>query len=139
MAISVVKGHKSHRLPPSSTTYIDQDDFSLTPINAISYQPENPPTARFTVHSTAENDTTFQLQIHGEILQSLQLLLFFIDGMLCENQKVLFTLNTYTYIHLEFKVLKSCINLLFSITTTDSSAIAPWQPLWSKIHTCLLN
>ena len=53
-----------------STTYIDYDDFSLAPITGTSYQPGDPPSANFTINSTAEGGTTFQLQIHGETMIS---------------------------------------------------------------------
>ena len=76
MATSMSQGGRwSHYLLPSPSSlpqlmYIDVDDFSLTPITGTSYQPGNPPSANFTINSTAERDTTFQLQIHGETLIS---------------------------------------------------------------------
>ena len=65
----------SSSTPPSSTfsytTNVGVDDFSLTHITGTSYQPGNPPSTNFTINSTAEGATMFQLQIHGEILRSL--------------------------------------------------------------------
>ena len=66
----------SSSTPPSSTFYsttnVDVDDFRLTPITGTSYQPDNPSSANFTINSTAEGGTTFQLRIHGETMISRQ-------------------------------------------------------------------
>ena len=84
--------------PPSFTfsfiTCVDVGDFRLTPITGTSYQPGNPPSANFTINTTAEGDTTFQLQIHGETMISRihsttpviiqrTVNVTVIDGMLC--------------------------------------------------------
>ena len=79
-----------------SATYVDVDDFSLTPITGTSYQPGNPPSANFTIRGTAEGGTTVQLRIHGETLISRQdpttpvipqrtvnVTIIEFDGMLC--------------------------------------------------------
>ena len=77
-----------------STTYVGDDDFSLTPITGTSYQAGNPPSANFTINGTAEGGTAFQLRIHGETMISHQhptttviiqhtVNVTIIDGMLC--------------------------------------------------------